>query len=95
MKRFLSEIKEIEKHPSDIYCASPLEDDMHTWHFTISGPKETDFESGIYHGKIELPIDYPLKPPNIYFLTMNGRFEVNTKICLNITKFHPELWNPA
>ena len=44
MKRFLSEIKEIEKNPSDIYIAKPLEDDMYTWHFTIKGPKDTDFD---------------------------------------------------
>jgi hypothetical protein len=36
-----------------------------------------------------------MKPPNIYFLTPNGRFEVGKKICLSITGFHPEFWRPA
>jgi hypothetical protein len=29
------------------------------------------------------------------FLTPNGRFQTNTKICLSVTGFHPEHWQPA
>lgn len=75
--------------------AQCINNNLYEWHFTIRGPEESDYEEGIYHGKIELPVDYPIKPPNIYFLTPNGRFEVKTKICLSITKFHPENWNPS
>jgi hypothetical protein len=39
--------------------------------------------------------DYPFKPPNIVFLTPNGRFQVGKKICLSITGYHPESWRPA
>jgi ubiquitin-conjugating enzyme E2 J1 len=39
--------------------------------------------------------DYPLKPPDILFLNKNGRFEINTKICLSITGFHSETWSPS
>ena len=53
------------------------------------------FYSGIYHGRISLPADYPMKPPNIFFMTPNGRFETNTKICLSISGFHPETWRPS
>ena len=52
----------------------------------------TDFEGGVYHGRILLPIDYPFKPPNIVFLTPNGRFEAGKKICLSISAHHPEEW---
>lgn len=41
------------------------------------------------------PVEYPFKPPNIVFLTPNGRFEVNKKICLSITGYHPESWRPS
>jgi ubiquitin-conjugating enzyme E2 J1 len=50
--------------------------DLRSWHFTIRGAVGSEFENGLYHGKIDLPSEYPLKPPNIYFLTPNGRFEV-------------------
>ena len=31
----------------------------------------SDFEGGIYHGRISLPPEYPLKPPSIMLLTVN------------------------
>jgi ubiquitin-conjugating enzyme E2 J1 len=101
---------------------------MFDWHFTLRGPRETEFEGGIYHGRILLPSDYPFKPPNIILLTVgvtftrlfhacefcvevlsssnlcpalheneqpNGRFEVKKKICLSISAYHPEEWQPA
>ena len=36
-----------------------------------------------------------MKPPNITFLTPNGRFETNKKICLSISGYHPETWRPS
>jgi ubiquitin-conjugating enzyme E2 J1 len=66
-----------------------------TRHFTIRGADGTDFEGGVYHGRILLPPDYPFKPPHIMFLTPSGRFDVNTKVCLSFSAFHPELWQPA
>lgn len=77
------------------YVALPLEENLFEWHFTVRGPRETEFEGGKYHGKIVLPPEYPFKPPSILFLTPNGRFELNKKICLSITGFHPEYWQPA
>lgn len=68
---------------------------MFEWHFTIRGADGTDFEGGMYHGRILLPPEYPMRPPNIIFLTPSGRFETNTKICLSFSAFHPELWQPA
>lgn len=68
---------------------------MFDWHFTLRGPRDTEFEGGMYHGRILLPSDYPFKPPNIMLLTPNGRFEVRKKICLSISAHHPEEWQPA
>ena len=36
-----------------------------------------------------------MQPPDFYFLTPNGRFELNKKICLSITGYHTETWRPA
>ncbi|KAG5334014.1 UB2J1 enzyme, partial [Acromyrmex charruanus] len=77
------------------YYASPLEDNLFEWHFTVQGPPSTDFEGGVYHGRILLPPEYPMKPPNIILLTPNGRFETNKKICLSISGHHPETWQPS
>ena len=71
LRRIQQEIKEFQNNPSNTFHAEPLKDELHVWHFTIKGPSETEFEGGIYHGKIELPFDYPLKPPALYFLTVS------------------------
>ncbi|KAI9007039.1 ubiquitin-conjugating enzyme/RWD-like protein [Phycomyces nitens] len=95
VKRIMQEAKELAVEGSFDYEAHPLEDNIFEWHFTVRGPSETEFENGRYHGRILLPSEYPFKPPELLFLTPNGRFELNTKICLSITGFHPEYWQPA
>lgn len=95
LRRIQADIRELAIDPSDRYHAAPLENDMFEWHFTIKGADGTDFEGGIYHGRILLPAEYPFKPPNIVFLTPTGRFETNTKVCLSFSAYHPELWQPA
>ncbi|TPX35908.1 hypothetical protein SmJEL517_g01845 [Synchytrium microbalum] len=95
VKRLLAELKDLQQNPSPDLTAAPLEDNMLEWHFTIRGPSDGGFAGGRYHGRIIFPADYPFKPPNISFLTPNGRFEVGKKICLSITGHHPEFWRPA
>eukprot|EP00815_Leptocylindrus_aporus_P000035 CAMPEP_0116063916 /NCGR_PEP_ID=MMETSP0322-20121206/8746_1 /TAXON_ID=163516 /ORGANISM="Leptocylindrus danicus var. apora, Strain B651" /LENGTH=313 /DNA_ID=CAMNT_0003549719 /DNA_START=148 /DNA_END=1089 /DNA_ORIENTATION=+ len=95
LRRIQADVRELKFNPSPRYFAAPLEDDMFEWHFTIRGPRDTEFEGGVYHGRILLPPEYPFKPPNIMFLNQSGRFEVNTKVCLSFTAHHAELWQPA
>ena len=78
------------------FLARPSENDTLTWHYCIFGlPKETPYYGGQYHGKLIFPREYPLKPPSILMLTPSGRFEVNTRLCLSMSDFHPETWNPS
>ncbi|KAK3809305.1 MAG: UBC-like protein [Benniella sp.] len=95
VKRIMQEARELVLDPSTDFAAGPLESDIFEWHFTIRGPEETDFEGGLYHGRILLPNNYPFAPPSLMFLTPNGRFELNKKVCLSITGYHPEYWQPA
>ena len=43
---------------------------MFNWHFTMRGPADSEYEKGIYHGKIEFPIEYPFKAPDLTFFTV-------------------------
>ncbi|KAJ7532478.1 hypothetical protein O6H91_13G005200 [Diphasiastrum complanatum] len=95
VKRILQELKEMQSNPSDEYLSMPLEDNIFEWHFVIRGPQDSEFEGGIYHGRIQLPSEYPFKPPAFMLLTPNGRFETQTKICLSISQHHPEHWQPS
>lgn len=95
VKRILQEVKEMQSNPSDDFMSLPLEENIFEWQFAIRGPGDTEFEGGIYHGRIQLPAEYPFKPPSFMLLTPNGRFETQTKICLSISNHHPEHWQPS
>nr|XP_010938255.1 ubiquitin-conjugating enzyme E2 32 [Elaeis guineensis] len=95
VKRILQEVKEMQSNPSDDFMSLPLEENIFEWQFAIRGPCDTEFEGGIYHGRIQLPAEYPFKPPAFMMLTPNGRFETQTKICLSISNHHPEHWQPS
>lgn len=95
IKRIQRELKEICESPSRHWTAGPATDDLFEWIFAVRGPPATDFEGGIYTGKIVLPVNYPLAPPSITLLTPSGRWEVGKKICLSNTNYHPDLWQPA
>ncbi|KAK4177696.1 putative ubiquitin-conjugating enzyme E2 J1 [Triangularia setosa] len=95
IRRILREAQELSTSPSPFFLAAPLETDLFEWHFTLLGPPSSPFESGLYHGRINLPPSYPLRPPSFRFLTPSGRFEVNREICLSISGHHEETWQPA
>jgi len=95
VKRILQEARELANDASNDYSAAPLEGDIFEWHCTIRGSPGTEFEGGLYHCRILLPSEYPFRPPSIMLLTPNGRFELNTKICISFTNYHEELWQPA
>ncbi|KAK8525380.1 hypothetical protein V6N13_123093 [Hibiscus sabdariffa] len=95
VKRILQEVKEMQSNPSDDFMSLPLEENIFEWQFAIRGPRDSEFEGGIYHGRIQLPAEYPFKPPSFMLLTPNGRFETQTKICLSISNHHPEHWQPS
>ncbi|EOD24143.1 hypothetical protein EMIHUDRAFT_457843 [Emiliania huxleyi CCMP1516] len=95
VKRIMSEAKELQECPAADFVAAPLDDNLFEWHFTLRGVAGTAFEGGRYHGRIMLPPEYPFKPPSIFLLTPNGRFETGRKICLSVSAHHPESWQPA
>ncbi|QSL64823.1 hypothetical protein MERGE_002126 [Pneumocystis wakefieldiae] len=93
VRRILQEIRELQG--SKEVAATPQEDNIFEWHFTIRGVPGSEFNGGRYHGKIFLPPQYPFRPPSFRFCHENGRFSVNKDICLNISSFHEELWQPV
>ena len=95
LRRIQKEYKDMCENKSAFVYAQPTEDDQFIWHFTIRGPLDSDYEGGLYHGIIELPSQYPFKPPKIMLLSPSGRFQPKTDICLSFTDYHPESWQPA
>eukprot|EP00971_Amphidinium_carterae_P241109 4786803-Amphidinium_carterae.2 len=65
-------------------------------HFVLHDlPDDTPYKGGWYHGKLIFPDNYPHAPPGIIMLTPSGRLEINRRICLSMSDYHPESWNPA
>lgn len=82
------------QNPNPGVRALPSPSNLLEWHYVLEGDKDSDYAGGYYHGKIIFPTTYPFKPPSIMMLTPSGRFEPGAKICLSISDFHPESWNP-
>ncbi|KAK6732573.1 hypothetical protein RB195_016754 [Necator americanus] len=93
--RLKKDYAKLLKEPVPYVRAAPLQENILEWHYIIFGAPSTPYEGGVYHGKLVFPNDFPFKPPSIYMITPSGRFQVNTRLCLSISDFHPDTWNPA
>jgi len=94
-QRLKQDYMRIMKDPVPYVSAQPLPNNILEWHYVVRGPEGTPYSGGIYHGKLQFPSEFPFKPPAIYMLTPNGRFKCNVRLCLSISDFHPDSWNPA
>ncbi|KAJ2719685.1 Ubiquitin-conjugating enzyme E2 6 [Coemansia sp. Benny D115] len=94
-KRLSKEYLAIQTTPTPYITAKPLEENILEWHYVLRGPPDTPYAGGEYHGRLKFPADYPYKPPAIQMITPSGRFQTNTNICMSMSNFHPNTWNPA
>lgn len=94
MQRLQKEFRALCKEPVPHVLARPSPTDILEWHYVLEGSKNTPFEGGVYHGKVKFPPEYPYKPPGISMITPNGRFATQKRICMSMSDFHPETWNP-
>mmetsp|Transcript_29815 Transcript_29815/g.53430 ORF Transcript_29815/g.53430 Transcript_29815/m.53430 type:complete len:240 (-) Transcript_29815:48-767(-) len=92
VRRLQKEYKTLLREPPANISAHPSPNSLLEWHYVLRGTGE--YEGGVYHGKVTFPPTYPYKPPSIKMFTPNGRFATNTRLCLSMSDFHPETWNP-
>jgi len=93
--RLKQDYMRLKKDPIPYVVAEPLPSNILEWHYVVCGPEKSLYEGGYYHGKLVFPTEFPFKPPSIYMITPNGRFKTNTRLCLSISDYHPDTWNPA
>jgi ubiquitin-conjugating enzyme E2 J2 len=95
-RRLTKELKALRKDPirDPTMVIMPNEANLLEMHYVIEGSEGTPYAGGIYHGKLLFPKDYPLKPPGVIMLTPTGRFQPGRRLCLSMSDFHPESWNP-
>ena len=93
-RRLREELIKLKTQPPPGIIAEPDESNILKWFYVIRGPADTPYEGGLYIGKLIFPSEYPMKAPSIHMLTPSGRFQINTQICMSMSNFHPESWNP-
>ncbi|NXC18009.1 UB2J2 enzyme, partial [Corythaeola cristata] len=79
-QRLKQDYLRIKKDPVPYICAEPLPSNILEWHYVVRGPEMTPYE-----GKSERVVK------------VCGYFVVicMPELCLSITDFHPDTWNPA
>jgi len=106
-KRILSELREIKGlgllldqpfNSTKEECGirlSPMKNNILEWHFSFTGVEGSNYEGGVYHGRIILHPEYPRKAPVISMSTSSGRWDVNKAICLSASAHHQETWDTS
>jgi ubiquitin-protein ligase len=94
-KRINKDYEHFQKENPSFVDILPNKDNILEIYFLLFGEIGTPYEGGQYIGKIVHSPEYPLKAPDYYMLTPNGRFEINKRICLTNSSFHPETWAPV
>lgn len=81
---------------NDGFICLPDPENVYTWYYIVFGLDYKEFTGGFYIGKIICPPEYPAKAPKIIVESENGRFHTwKEGICLSISDYHPESWNPV
>ncbi|KAJ2466014.1 E2 ubiquitin-protein ligase peroxin 4, partial [Coemansia sp. RSA 2322] len=80
----------------EIALLAPVDDeDILRWRAVLRGPRESPYEGGYFELRIDVPEEYPIRPPTLTFVTPvchpNVHFETG-EICLDILKTQ---WSPA
>ncbi|CAH1732581.1 ubiquitin-conjugating enzyme E2 J2-like isoform X1 [Aphis gossypii] len=94
-RRLKQDYLRLKKDPVPYINAEPNPSNVLEWYYVVCGPVDSVYAGGYYLGRLVFPKDFPFKPPSIYMITPNGRFKTNTRLCLSISDYHPDKWNPA
>jgi ubiquitin-protein ligase len=93
-RRLAKEFEELKENSLPNIKLTHNPDDILDWYCMIYGLEESGFQNGEYIFNIRMAPNYPFDPPEFYFLTPNGRFDVNKKLCFSNSSYHKESWSP-
>ena len=91
-KRIMADMKNYYKNDIEsqrIYCQFN-DDNIYKVKILIIGPEDTPYANGYYFFNLTYPLDYPINPPKVSFLTNGGHIRFNPnlyvegKVCLSI-----------
>eukprot|EP00590_Aulacoseira_subarctica_P012374 CAMPEP_0172423262 /NCGR_PEP_ID=MMETSP1064-20121228/14651_1 /TAXON_ID=202472 /ORGANISM="Aulacoseira subarctica , Strain CCAP 1002/5" /LENGTH=162 /DNA_ID=CAMNT_0013164529 /DNA_START=50 /DNA_END=538 /DNA_ORIENTATION=- len=93
-RRIVKETQRILAEPVTGISATPYADNLRYFAVAIEGPSDSPYERGVFQLELFLPVDYPMAPPKVRFLTKIYHPNVDKlgRICLDILK---DKWSPA
>jgi ubiquitin-conjugating enzyme E2 J2 len=83
LRRLKKEYAIIDKEPPPgVLIVRPLERNFLHAHFLLGGEAfyDTPYEGGCFHGVLQFPKEYPMKPPAVIMRTPSGRFQPDKKV---------------
>ncbi|KAF8610307.1 ubiquitin-conjugating enzyme [Ceratobasidium sp. AG-I] len=94
MRRVQKELKEIQSNPISGLQVETAEDNLLVWNCSIKALDESPYKKGTFKYKIELPDEYPFKPPTVTFSTKIYHPGINEEghICLPVLR---DEWKPG
>jgi len=98
LRRITKELTELEQNaPTGIIAGPASDSDIYKWSVTLTAPKGSLYYGGVYHLTLQLPPEYPFKPPTLSFNTKIYHPNVSNDdkglMCLGILK--AENWKPS
>ena len=95
-RRLKKELDEIEGNPSDELITQKTSGDLLRWDVLVFGPSETPYEGGRFKLIVNIPPEYPFKPPKVHFETKIYSFLVRENGTVCDHWFSDEMsWKPA
>jgi ubiquitin-conjugating enzyme (huntingtin interacting protein 2) len=94
-KRINKEFETLFKQNNNYWDVKTINNDIRHWKATIEGPENSVYEKGKFQIDIQIPPEYPYKPPKMKFDTKIWHPNVSSQtgaICLDILK---DEWSPA
>jgi len=79
----------MKENMSRFITAAPV-NHMLYWEATIVGPPDSPYVGGVFKLSIQLPIDYPLRQPNVTFLTPIYHLNIES----GVIKSNVLMWKP-
>lgn len=87
-----AQYKKAIREPSEHLKFHMCEDDVMKWYIILHNfaGDDGEYTGGEYLVRVELPKDFPFNPPSFYFMTPNGLYGLETKVCVSIGEYHKE-----
>lgn len=100
MRRVMTDLKNISRGASapGISAWPQSEQSYEVIDAEICGAPDTPYEKGVFRLEINIPAEYPLKPPRVRFITKiyHPNIDSEGRICLDLLNMPPKgAWKPS